>query len=185
MPCRSRRRCSAADARVGRDRVDEAVGADLARVVGADRHAELDPGPDEQQATVEISLVQPDPLLVLLRHDRGDDRAVDLLERQPAQAQQRGDADRQLVGGGRSRRREAEVLHELLAAEHAEVGLGVADVDCQEHGPGLSQSSPKRVTRWSLIAVSARSSSSRSGGCSSSSGSRTKRRFTSSGCGTR
>ena len=34
---------------VGGDRVDDAVGADLARVVVEDRHAGLDPGPDEQR----------------------------------------------------------------------------------------------------------------------------------------
>ena len=45
----------AADLLVGRDRVDEAVGADLARVVVADRHAGPDPGPDDEHLVAEVA----------------------------------------------------------------------------------------------------------------------------------
>ena len=49
--CRSRPTTQAlAEALVGGDRVDQAVGADLERVVDPDRHPGLDPGPDRQAA---------------------------------------------------------------------------------------------------------------------------------------
>ena len=70
----------AADLLVGGDGVDQAVGADLERVVDPDRHPGLDPGRDQQAVGVEVALGQ---LLVLAaerRHDRGDADRVDLVE---------------------------------------------------------------------------------------------------------
>src|SRR6185295_17387683 len=51
-----------AEALVGGDRVDEAVGANLERVVDADRHPGLEPGADRQAPGVEVALAE---LLVL------------------------------------------------------------------------------------------------------------------------
>ena len=45
-----------AEALVGGDRVDEAVGADLERVLDLDRHPGLDPGPDEQASRLQVAL---------------------------------------------------------------------------------------------------------------------------------
>src|SRR4051812_16831909 len=123
----------ALDLVVGRNGVHQAVGPDLARVVRADRRAKLYPWCHEQEAPVEVALVEPDPLLVLLRDDRGDDRAVDVVHAHSPQAQEGRDADGELVRGRRSRSREAEVVDELVATEHPEMGLRISYVDRQEH----------------------------------------------------
>jgi hypothetical protein len=58
------------------DRVDEAVGADLVRVVHPDRHPGLDVGSHEDEGALQVAFRH---LLVLVpehRHDRRDDRRV-------------------------------------------------------------------------------------------------------------
>ena len=69
-----------AEALVGGDRVDEAVGPDLQRVLDPDRHPGLDPGPDRQALGLEVAL---DQLLVLgaeRRHHRGDADRIEVGE---------------------------------------------------------------------------------------------------------
>ena len=68
----------AAEALAQRHRVDEPVGADLARVVVADRHAGLRPGPDGEHLVAEVALGHRRPLGLELRHGRGDDRGVEV-----------------------------------------------------------------------------------------------------------
>ena len=123
----------AAEALVGGDRVDEPVGADLERVVDPDRHPGLHPGPDREEPGVEVALGQ---LLVLgaeRRHDRGDADRVDVVEADPAEREQAADPLGQLVTGRPGAGLKAPVLDQALAVEGAEVGLGVADVDCEQH----------------------------------------------------
>ena len=116
------------------DRVDEPVGADLARVVHADRHAGLQAGADDRHLVAEVALGHRGPLRPQLRHGRGEDRGVEVAEREVAQLQQAAQPRAELVGGRLAHGREAPVVHELVAAEGAEVGLRVADVDDEEHG---------------------------------------------------
>ena len=59
----------------------------------------------------------------------------------------------ELVGGRLAHGREAPVVDQLIAAEDAEVGLGVADVDDEEHGAGLcSARDDRRALRHSRLA---------------------------------
>jgi hypothetical protein len=115
-------------------RVDEAVRADLARVLVADRHARAQAGTDDGDVVAEVALAHRHPLRPQLRHRRGHDRGVHVLEGEAAQREQAAQGGRQLVAGRVAHGREAPVLHELLAAERAHVGLRVAGVDDEEHG---------------------------------------------------
>ena len=123
----------AADALVGGDGVHEPVGAELLRAVDPDRHAGLQLRAHERAAAVEVAL---DHQLVLVRergHDRGHDRGVHVRQLQLAQAEQAGEHGGHLVGRREAGRGEAPVVHELVVREHAHVGLGVADVDGEQH----------------------------------------------------
>ena len=55
------------------------------------------------------------------------------VEGEVAQREQRPQRGAELVGGRLAHGGEAPVVHQLLAAERAEVRLGVADVDDEEH----------------------------------------------------
>ena len=93
----------------------------------------MTPGPTVRQLGVEVALGQ---LLVLgaeRRHDRGDADGVDVVEADPAEREQAGDPLGQLVAGRPGAGLEAPVLDQALAVEGAEVGLGVADVDREQH----------------------------------------------------
>ena len=85
---------SAAEALADRDRVDEPVGADLARVVVADRHAGLGAGADGEHLVAEVALGHRGPLRLELRHGRGDDRRVEIVEPVSAQLEQAAAAPR-------------------------------------------------------------------------------------------
>ena len=121
------------EAVVGGDRVDQAVGAELARVVDADGHAGLQAGPDEDRVVAEVAVAHALVLGLELGDDGRDDRRVEVVEGQAAQLEQVRERGPELVGGRRGHGGKAPVLDEGLAAEGAEVRLGVADVDDEEH----------------------------------------------------
>ena len=78
----------AAEAVVGGDRVDEPVGAELVRVVEADRHPGLHPRADHHAGGAQVPLGSSASTRGQPRHDRADDRGVDRAELDPAQPQQ-------------------------------------------------------------------------------------------------
>jgi len=118
---------------VGGDRVDQAVGAQLARVVDADGHAGPQAGPDEDRVVAEVAVAHALVLGLELRDDGGDDRRVEVVEGQAAQVEQVREGGPELVRGRRAHGGKAPVLDEVLAAEGAEMRLGIADVDDEEH----------------------------------------------------
>ncbi len=63
---------------------------------------------------------------------------VHLTQPHPAQAQHPVDHGGQLVRRGEPHGGEAPVAHQLVLAIEAEVGLGVAYVDGEQHGPILT-----------------------------------------------
>ena len=73
------------------------------------------------------------PLGLELGHGRGDDRRVDVREAVAAQLEQVAQRGAQLIGGRLAHGRKAPVLEQLLAGERPEVGLGVSDVDGEQH----------------------------------------------------
>ena len=68
------------------------------------------------------------------RHDRGRADGVDFAEGHAAEAEHAADPLGELVAGRSGAGLEAPVLGESVAVEGAEVGLGVADVDREQHG---------------------------------------------------
>src|SRR4051812_8644295 len=124
-----------ADLVVGGDRVDEPVRADLAGVVVAQRHPGLHAGADHEHLVAQIARGHVPPLGPELGHRRGDDRRADVREAHAAQLEQRGEPRAELVGRRLADRGEAPVLEQLGPLEGPEVGLGVADVDDEEHAP--------------------------------------------------
>ena len=73
------------------------------------------------------------PLGLELGNGRRDDRSLEILERETAQLEQVAQRGAELVGGGLADGGKAPVLQQLGVTEGAEVGLGVADIDDQEH----------------------------------------------------
>ena len=121
------------EALVGGDRVDEAVGPDLERVLDPDRHPGLHAGADRQALGFEIALGELLELTAERRHDRGDADGVDIAEGHPAEREEAGDPLGQLVAGRARAGLEAPVLDQVLALEGAQVGLRVSDVDGEQH----------------------------------------------------
>ena len=134
-----------AEALVGGDRVDQAVGADLERVVDPDRHPGLHARADRQALGLEVALGHLLELGAERRHHRGDADGVDVGEGHPAEREEAGDPLGELVAGRAGAGLEAPVLDQLLAFEGAEVGLGVADVDGEQSDIPLEW--PARSTR--------------------------------------
>ena len=127
-----------AEALADRDGVGEPVGADLARVVVAQRHPGLQARADGEHRVAEVALAHREPLRLERRHRRGDDRRADVGEPDAAQLEQVAHRRAELVGGRLGHGREAPVLDEPAVAKRAEVRLGVADVDGEQHGATLS-----------------------------------------------
>ena len=119
---------------VRRDRVGDAIGADLLRVVVEDRHAGAHPRLDHERVEPEVA-----PGHVAQR--RGDPRhpgahrdAVDLVvEGEPVEAEELLDHERELVGGALGRGGDAPVVGEIGPVEESDDGLGVAGVDREQH----------------------------------------------------
>jgi len=68
------------------------------------------------------------------RHHRRDAESVHGAERHLAEREEAGDPLGQLVAGRPRASLKSPVLDQALAVEGAKVGLGVADVDREEHG---------------------------------------------------
>ena len=123
---------AAAEALVGRHGVHETIGPQLARVVDPDGHPGLIEGPTSARAPRGSA-----PHLLVLLSEAGT--TTTRSPRPCRGAAGRGARGRpastsgQLVGGRLPRGGEAPVLDRLLAAEHAHMGLGVADVDREQH----------------------------------------------------
>ena len=100
-----------------------------------------------------------------LRHRARHDRRVEVGQADAAQLEQVAQRGAELVGRGVAHGGEAPVLDELAVAIGPEVGLGVADVDDEEHGIGSSPCrrsstsstartrAPPCSARWSMKAV--------------------------------
>ena len=132
--CRSRRRCTAPPAARERgDGVDDAVGADLARVVHQDRDAAAHAGADQQRVDPERALAHPGPLDREHRHGRGDDERGHLARVEIAQREQAVELHGEVVGRAQRARGDAPGVRELGAAPEAQVRLRVADVDGEQH----------------------------------------------------
>ena len=126
----------AAEPVVGGDRVDQPVGAELARVVDADRHAGPQARADGQHLVAEVARGHRDPLGLELRAPWTRRSRRQVAEADAAQLEQVAQRGAELVGGRVAHGREAPVLDELVVAVRPEVGLGVADVDDQQHRRG-------------------------------------------------
>ncbi len=83
-----------AEPREGRHAVDDAVGADLVRVVVADRHAGLQPRPDDHHVAVARDLGEVLPRRGEPRNDRREDDVVHVAPRQPVEREEPGDLAR-------------------------------------------------------------------------------------------
>ena len=91
------------------------------------------PGSDDEALLAEVALGHLDVLGHDLRNGRADDHVVDVAEAEAAQREQVGVGRRQLVGGRVAVGGEPPVLEQLSVLEGAEVRLGVADVDREQH----------------------------------------------------
>ena len=95
------------------------------------------PGADHEHLVAEVAGGHRLPLGPQLRHGASRRSRRQVGEADAAQLEQVAQRRAELVGGGLAHRGEAPVLDELAVAVGAEVGLGVADVDDEEHGRAL------------------------------------------------
>ena len=144
-------------AAVGRDGVDDAVGAQLVRVVDRERDAGAHAGADDERLAVEVLDRQRAVGGRQRRHHRRDDHRVELAEAAAAQPQDLVVVGGELVGRGAALGGDAPLVEQLLAVVDARLGLGVPDVDREQHHRSLGvarlrpRSAPFRistVTSW-------------------------------------
>ena len=112
-----------------RDGVDDAIGADLGRVVVQDRHHRVDAGLHDHRRHAEIALHHRADRPGQRRHDRAEDDAADPDALDPAVREQSVDQQAELVGRALAQRLQPPTLDERRAVEHAEDDVGIADVD--------------------------------------------------------
>src|SRR6185369_345210 len=114
------------------DRVDDAIGADLARILVKDRHAGLDPGPDDERLRAEVILAERFHRAGKWRHDAGDDDPAHFRDGMTDRLEQAPHQDaifvRRAFGGGG----QAPVARQVLAVEQADHRVGVADVEREQ-----------------------------------------------------
>ena len=125
-------------------RVDDPIGADLARVLVEDAHPRLDAGADHQRLAPEGGAHEPRHGVGEGGDHAGDDGVIDAAEIDAAEREHLPNQHGVLVGGARSRALAADVVQEAGALEDPEADVGVADVDDEEHGPRTLQHSHAR-----------------------------------------
>ena len=138
---------------VGAHRVGDAVGADLPGVVVEDRHAGLDPGAQHHGLDGQVALAHAPELVGDAGHPGGHGDAPHVAaDVQVPGLQELAQQQEQLVAGPLRVGGHAPVVEQLVAAVagvvEADDGLGVADVDDQQHGHsccGLGGWDPSRM----------------------------------------
>ena len=114
---------------VGADDVDDAVGADRARVLIVQADARADAGADDERLDVEIAFAHLDHRHDERRHDGGDDDGVDVLHADALVGEQVVDEHAVLVARLLPVRRDAPMLEQFPALIGAEHDVAVADVE--------------------------------------------------------
>ena len=107
---------------------------------------------DDEHLVAEVARAPSPSTRAELGHRRGDDRGLEVVEAVAAQLEQVAQRRAELVGGRLAHGGEAPVLDQLLAAEGAEVGLRVPDVDDEQHRRRLCspcRDATRRSCTWS------------------------------------
>ena len=112
----------------GGDGVRDPVGPDLAWIVVADRHAGRDARAEDEQLDAGPAVGERLVLAHELRHRGAEHDPVERLE-----LDERAQHHRELVARVRPVGADPELLGQALAVEQPEDGLGVADVDREQH----------------------------------------------------
>ena len=112
-----------------RQHVDDAIGADLARIVHGQPDAGLDARPDDDRLDVQIAPRELIELRAQRRNDARDRHAGDLAGGHAARLKQAEHEHGVFVGELVPLSGEAPVGQELVAAKHAGLNRGVADVE--------------------------------------------------------
>ena len=136
---------------VGGHRVDQPVGADLARVVHPDRHPGPDRGPDDQHLVPEVEVAtSPSTALRAGAPSRRRSSASMSSNFRPRRASRFDSAapSSSRVDSRTVAKRQCSAIVGGPVAEHAEVGLGVAYVDDEQHARNYSSAGPTRRTAW-------------------------------------
>ncbi len=129
------------EACVGRHRVHDAIGAQVARVFIQHRHAGLHPRSHHQRHELEVAGEQPLHGQGRGRHHRRNDGRVDPTHVQTLQLEESANEGRLLVRRALAAGFDAPVEAQGFAVEETERGVGISDVDCEEHGAS-------RIVQW-------------------------------------
>src|SRR5918999_3276842 len=121
------------EARVGRERVDDPVRTDLARIVRQDRDTRLRARTDDQRLGREVTGGHLAELLGDVGDDRRHAQSGELLERQSPMLEESGEHERELVRGTLRLGGETPSVHQLGAVEDPEHCFRVADIGGEQH----------------------------------------------------
>jgi hypothetical protein len=116
-----------------RDRVDDAIGADLGGVVDQNRDAGIDRRLEHERHASEVFRDHRDQRAGERWHHRRDHDPGDLAAANLIAVAEIGDQDAEFVGRPLADRRQAPAAHQRLAAKYADHDVGVSDVNCQQH----------------------------------------------------
>ena len=125
--------------------VGDAVGPHLLRIVVVNADAGLDAGPDEQRSEVEIALRQLGHRAVKGGHHRADDDSVNLAGVDAGQLQQVTRHEAVAVHGLLVIGHQAPVGQQPFTLVHAQQGVGVVDVNNQQHSSELQPLHARRA----------------------------------------
>ncbi len=117
----------------GGQRVGDAVGAHAEWLLDVQADGQVTGGADDEGITVQVPLAGLGQRLGQGRDDGRDGRARDPAPIQPALPEHRSQEQAVLVGGAFGSGGQPPVRRQLLAVEDAQHGLGVADVQGQDH----------------------------------------------------
>ena len=116
------------------DRVRDPVGTNLPWIVGKHGYPRLHPRLDDYGREPEVAEGHLLQFLGRLRHHRRDGNAGDLpREGKVNQLEELTEQERQFISGSLGIRRRSPLVHEAVLLEHPDEGLGVANIDGQQH----------------------------------------------------
>src|ERR1700687_3172603 len=117
--------------RIRGERVGDAIGADIFRILIADPHPGLDPRTDHDRLAFEVAARSLDQRGVQVGHDAGDDDPAHYVQLEAAEVEELAELHSHFVRGPLSVRGHAPVGDQPLALEQGQADVGVADVDGQ------------------------------------------------------
>jgi hypothetical protein len=118
---------------VGRDPIDDAIGANLARVFIEHGHPGLDPGTHDHDIVIESTIDGVHHRVVEGGNDRREDTGAHVRPLDPCQLQQVEQQHLILIAGSALACLDSKIVYQAFVVVEAEDRVRIADVDDEEH----------------------------------------------------